>query len=127
MSSLITVKGVEPCKRSLMLKGVLITKGVKWAIDDGAEIIKGDMEAGAPEDTGLMAGSILKVPGGGSGYAIKIGPSDDLISGIPGKTYPWLVEVGNRGTPANPFIKRAYDINIAAIKRNIRMVVKLGL
>ena len=103
---------------------------VKRAVDNSAEMIQGDASILAPiGPTGRLKISIDEDVERETDnyYAVKIGPSDDLESGIPGKPYPILVEFGGARGAAQPFLRPAFDANKRSVKEDIKDAVKRSL
>ena len=117
--------------RALFVKLAAMEKNlsgdVKQAIDNGAEMIRGDAQILAPEETGALSISIgvEVIHDQPMGYAKKIGPTDDLKSSKAGKPYSIFQEFGTSKMAASPYLRPAYDANISAIKKEIRDAVKM--
>lgn len=105
--------GLSSCLKSMDKATTGMSDKVKKAIDKKAEDVKNDMVDLAPVLTGAMAGSIgieTKVDKGDI-YALGVGPSDDLKSGIPDLPYSVLVEFGGAHGAAQPFVRPAAEMN----------------
>jgi len=105
--------GLGSCLKSLENYGDAMTGKVWRAVDEKAEDVMGDMADMAPWASGAMSGSIGWViqTDTATKYIVRVGPSDDLKSGIPELPYPVLVEFGSGRGAAQPFMRPATERN----------------
>jgi len=82
------------------------------ALMDGAEIVKGALESGAPRHTGQLAGDIHISKQGRQKYSVRVGPG---IRGFYGR----YLEYGTSRMAARPWMRPAFDGVQASVERAI--------
>jgi len=124
----IKIIGGESFKLKLDAMEKRVIVNVKRAVDDSAEMIRGDAKILAPEDTTALSTSIDKRVDqeDGNNYVVRVGPAD-LESGVPGMPYPFMVETGKGRGGAQPFLRPAFDANKRAVKQNVSAAIKDAL
>jgi HK97 gp10 family phage protein len=133
------VTGIQDIDRRLKTLPMRVQKKVmKQGMRRGLKIIKADIEATAPRETGLMAGNVkvrvlksrkrdrfaLEVRISGKTAGLK-------VTTTAGKTvfYPAVVEYGHHGVAPNPFMRRSFDregpvarqVTIQAIREGVEI------
>lgn len=104
----ITIDDHEVISRLKMLQKKIDKSEVEDAVLAGAEIIREDMEARAPEgETGELQDNIVKEVLDSSSTSAKVGVAPDKEH-----FYGKFVELGAKGGPdQNPFMRPAFDAN----------------
>jgi len=136
MSVTIRIDGFDILKRKLRALGDVAADTLEEAVLAGAKIIQEDASRRAPRRTGKLSQSIGIEVGDKTRdkVAVDVGPTKEAF-------YGKFVEMGHalvRGrrkaekrvigyVPPKPFLRPAFDTNIAAVKRAVASTLKAAL